>query len=378
MAQKPAKSKTQAARTAAKNWATNSKWRTWMGNLGSQKILLIGFIVTFGGLGLYMLMHSFAATPENFSSSSASTTIASWNTFVDNKTQLNQVVPTLMQTADIIGMQEVHKTAQRNAVKKLICATCAYDGVMYKNKNTKKTIDPRGGYPILWKRDVFERVDKLHIEKMASKVKVNKTIRFKARYAAWTILKDKRTGQQIIVINTHTYAKAEYQGKPRVYAKVNQGYKNQMVKLQKLVAKLQTSKNLPIFVIGDLNVDYRYDNGSVAYFPKAMLGAKGFTSNWSAANYPEVDTSIGTAPSEDTVISASDEEVTDTVNADILGTLRVGAGGRIIDYVYAWNRPDVTLQSTIISEATYGSDHAPIFATYTISNLTTSAGSAAH
>ncbi len=341
-----------------------------------QWLWLAGFII-FGGIGSYLLIRSFAATPETYSASSAPVTIASWNTFVDNKTKLDKTVPALMQTADIIGLQEVHKTAQRSAIqKKLICAKCAYDGIMYKNKNTKKTIDPRGGYPIIWKRDLFERVDKLHVEKMAPKQEITKKIRFKARYAEWTILKDKRTGRSFIIINTHTYAKAEYQGKTRGYKKIDKAYKNQMAKLSKLISKLQKSKNLPIFVIGDLNVDYRYDNGSVSYFPKSTLAPLGFESNWSTAKYPETDAVTGTAPDEDVVASASDEDMSeDALQPDILGTLRVGAGGRIIDYVYAWNRSDVVFQTTSISNGTYGSDHAPVFATYVIgSNQSTALG----
>jgi exonuclease III len=334
-----------------------------------SRIFFVAAAVLVGGVGTYFIIRSFAATPEIYSATSAPITIASWNTFVDNKTKMSAAVPTLLQTADIVGLQEVHMTAQRNSVKNnLICATCAYDGVMYKNKNTKKKIDPRGGYPLIWKRDLFQRVDTLHVEKVASEVTVTKKIRFKARYAEWTILKDKRTGNRFIILNTHTYAKAEYQGKSRGYKKIDQGYKSQMAKTSKLIKSLQ-SKNLPIFVIGDLNVDYRYDNGTVAYFPKATFNPLGLVSNWSSANYPENDSTTGTAPSEDSIASISDEDTSDTVQSGILGTLRVGAGGRIIDYVYAWNRNDVAFQSTSISNDTYGSDHAPIFATYVISNL---------
>lgn len=54
-----------------------------------QWLWLAGFII-FGGIGSYLLIRSFAATPETYSASSAPVTIASWNTFVDNKTTLKR------------------------------------------------------------------------------------------------------------------------------------------------------------------------------------------------------------------------------------------------------------------------------------------------
>lgn len=343
-----------------------------------SRLLIAAGALVFAGIGTYFIVRSFAATPKTYTVSSAPVTIGSWNMYVDNKTKMQSAVPKLMKTADVLGLQEVHTTAQRNSVKnKLICKKCAYDGVMYKNKNTKKQIDPRGGYPIIWKRDVFQRVDKLHIVKMAPKTEVTKKIKFKARYAAWTVLRDKRTGKEIIVINTHTYAKAEYEGKSRGYKKVDKGYAEQMKKLSTLIKSLQKSKNLPIFVVGDLNVDYRYDNGTVSYFPKATFTKLGFVSNWASANYPVNDSTVGTAPNEDLIVTTSDEAIgedaaDESLPEEILGTLRVGAGGRIIDYVYASQRNDVSFQQTSISQATYGSDHAPIFATYTIGTNTPS------
>lgn len=370
----------------AKKSTKNSKIKVGKGNrtgLHQNKVIMIGFVAIFGLLGAFFLIRSFAATAPTYSASSASLTIGSWNTYVDNKNKLDTVVPTLLQKADVLSLQEVHTTAQRNAIKnKIICSTCAYDGVMYKNKNKGKTIDPRGGYPIIWKKGVFKRVSSLGVKKVADKL--TGKIKFKARYAEWVTLQDTRTGQKFIILNTHTYSRVENKGGTYGHTKVNQGYKKQMAALKSLVASLK-KKNLPIFVTGDLNVDYKHDTGAISWFPYNTFTPLGLVSNWKSADYTTAIPNASTSLPEDTLTSTSDEDVTDPPAEQAkIGTYKgKSSGERIIDYVYAWlktdvknsvMRSDVSFQSTEIDGVTamdskglvYGSDHTPIFATYLV------------
>ncbi len=342
------------------------------------------FIVLFAGIGAYYLLRSHAASPDMYVSSSAPVTIGTWNTYVDNKNKLDTVIPSLMQKADIMALQEVHTTTQRNAIKdRIICSTCAFEGVMYKNKNKGKKIDARGGYPIIWKKDMFKRVGSYHLKKAANELKEGK-IKFKPRYIAWITLQDMRTGKQFIVVNTHTYAKVEQNGGTYGHNKVNAGYKKHMTTLVSVLKSLQ-KQNLPIFVLGDLNVDYKTDDGRMSWFPHANLTPLGFASNWKLANYSTTDPTPATTLAEDELGSSANEDVIDPpIDASQLATLQAHhLKQRIIDYVYAWTytdlstqtkRTDVAFQSTNILGLSdldsrgyaYGSDHTPITATFAI------------
>lgn len=346
------------------------------------------FVVLFAGIGAYYLLQSRAASPETFVSSSAPVTIGSWNTYVDNKNKIGEIVPKYLSSADIIGMQEVHTTTERNSVKNnLLCSTCAYEGVMYKNKNKGKKIDPRGGYPIIWKKGMFKRIGSYHLKKAASELKEGK-IKFKARYIAWVTLQDMRTGKRFIVVNTHTYAKVEKNGGTYGHKKVNAGYTKQMTTLVSVLKSLQ-KQNVPIFVVGDLNVDYKTDDGSMRWFPYANLTPLGFVSNWKLANYTTATPVTTTAPNEELLSSTTDEDTSDpTIDSSQLATLQANRSTkRIIDYVYSWTytdsnaktkRSDVSFKETNILGLSdidakgyaYGSDHAPITATFVIGDAT--------
>lgn len=346
------------------------------------------FVVLFAGIGAYYLLQSRAASPETFVSSSAPVTIGSWNTYVDNKNKIGEIVPKYLSSADIIGMQEVHTTTERNSVKNnLLCSTCAYEGVMYKNKNKGKKIDPRGGYPIIWKKGMFKRIGSYHLKKAASELKEGK-IKFKARYIAWVTLQDMRTGKRFIVVNTHTYAKVEKNGGTYGHKKVNAGYTKQMTTLVSVLKSLQ-KQNVPIFVVGDLNVDYKTDDGRMSWFPYANLSPLGFISNWKLANYSTTTSATATSMVEDTLGSTTDEDaVNQPIEAAQLATLQANhVTQRIIDYVWSWTytdagtktkRNDVAFKETNILGLSdldakgyaYGSDHTPVTATFVIGDAT--------
>lgn len=381
------KTKKASSRNVFVGSGEKKSWPNPMSSIKGAAFLM--FMVIFAGVGAYYLLKSHAASPEMYVSSSAPVTIGTWNTYVDNKTKIGDTIPKYLSSADIIGMQEVHTTTERNSVKKnLICSTCAYEGVMYKNKNKGKKIDPRGGYPIIWKKGMFKRIGSYHLKKAASELKDGK-IKFKARYIAWVTLQDMRTGKQFIVVNTHTYAKVEKNGGTYGHAKVNAGYQKHMATLVSVLKSLQ-KQNIPIFVLGDLNVDYKTDDGRMSWFPYANLTQLGFVSNWKLADYTtSTTTAATTSVGDDTLPATTDEDVTDPpIDATLLATLQGRhVTQRIIDYVYAWMytdatvktpRADVAFKQTDILGLTdldakgyaYGSDHTPVTATFELGDIT--------
>jgi hypothetical protein len=102
-----------------------------------------------------------------------------------------------------------------------------------------------------------------------------------------------------------------------------------MTKTLQLINTLKAD-NIPIFVTGDFNVNYKYDK-DVRYsgFPYAKFPTVGARSTYQILGY----SGIGSDPGTD-------------VNGD-----------RLIDYVVHVVRSNVTINSQRISPSQYGSDH---------------------
>lgn len=108
-----------------------------------------------------------------------------------------------------------------------------------------------------------------------------------------------------------------------------------------LISKLNELKgaNIPIFVTGDFNIDFRKDRVvKDSMFPYRRLGAIGFRSNWDVLNLSGVGSTQGTT----------------------------SYGSIIFDYIYFWQRSDTKANVEWISSYFYGSDHHLITTNFTV------------
>jgi len=290
-----------------------------------NSILLVIFAVMFGGIGYYLLRNGFADTGTTI-------TVASWNGMKDNKNNIAGEAKSILGSANVVGLQEVHTAAQRNNIQKLI--TSNKYAVSPKAHSGNTNADGVESYPIIWREKEFSRVDEGGTGKVSPALSG-----LRARYITWVKLKQRVTGKQFYVVNTHMVRDVDASGsltKAKKFQDNVDAYKGHMAKLVGLLEKLQKDK-LPIFVTGDFAMDYRKDAGTVSIFPKAALGAIGVKSNWQLTNLQ------GIAPNAETY----------------------GGGSRLIDYVFAWN---VTPKNTSIGKSKHGSDHRPVYFTADLSS----------
>lgn len=289
------------------------------------------------------------ATSFALSSDTSSQTInvATWNMKFDNKQSVTTGVKQILASADVVGLQEVHKTAQRNRIKKLICSSCEYAG--YLPSYHKDKTGP-ASTPIVWNRSKFSLVGKGHYQKVTTSTKLHgKNIR--AKYITWVRLHDKLTGREFYVVNTHFVRSVEYAGAPGGNTRLNTRYQQHMAKLVALLTKLQAS-DIPIFVTGDFAVGYREDAAvQTSYFPYASLRPLGVYSNW------ELTAADNYIPIPGTYSYHSNINNTDV--------------SRLIDYVMIWQRDDTQPLMTDVANDTYGSDHHPVFLSVTLTTPAT-------
>lgn len=262
-------------------------------------------------------------------------TTASWNSNADNTKVVGDQLLTIMNDSQIIGLQSLHKLSQRDSVKnKVICSTCKYAGYLPSYSDSKAT---QSSYPIVWDKAAFSQVGSGSWRKMCDALTTSSTT-YATRYATWVRLQSKVNGKQIIIINTHLISGVESGGKPTSNTAQLDRYKTHMSNLLTLVNELKAS-NVPIYVVGNFSVNYRYDkNGYTSYFPYASLKPLGIRSNWDVMSLSGISNSTGTTTSDN----------------------------HIVDYVFAWQRSDVTPNAITIASSSYGSSYKPVFFTTTI------------
>jgi len=283
-------------------------------------ILLVVFAVMFGGIGYYLLRNGFADTGSTI-------TVASWNGMKDNKKNIASEAKIILGSANVVGLQEVHTAAQRNNIQKLI--TSNKYAVSPKAHTGNTSADGVESYPIVWREKEFSRVAEGATGKVSPALSG-----LRPRYITWVKLKQRVTGKQFYVVNTHMVRDVDASGSLATAKKFQDNvdaYKGHMAKLVGLLEKLQKDK-LPIFVTGDFAMDYRKDTGKVSIFPKVALGAIGVKSNWQLTDLQGISSKAET----------------------------YGGGSRLIDYVFAWN---VKPGSTSIGKSKLGSDHHPVYFT---------------
>jgi endonuclease/exonuclease/phosphatase family metal-dependent hydrolase len=282
-------------------------------------------------------------------------TIVTWNIAGGSKnfnaSARLQGLQKIDDSADIIGLQESHKADFRKLLRdQYLCNKCSdgnpstMQGIQFENiplgtdiYGTNNT--PPASVPILWKRDRFTLEGYgayTALAKVYNDESGNKVTR---KWITWVRLYDKNTNKSFYTLNLHTPAGVESNGAPvKKMKKRNDTYKYEMQLIAKIVKNNFSAENLPIFIVGDFNVDYRSDKAvKYRYFPYVTMANLGFTSNWA---YAETN---GGLPSTGT-----------------------GGSSRLIDYIFTKQDAGMSFDRTSISPDMYGSDHHPVSATVDI------------
>ena len=269
-----------------------------------------------------------ASNPHKF-------TIATWNVKTDNTKNAGTEVLDLLTKSQIIGLQTLRTKAMRDSVKsKVICSSCAYSG--YLASYSGSDAGP-SDMPIIWNKAAFTIVGSGSNRKMCDAAS-SKTYSYAARYATWVKLQSKVNNKQFYVIDTHTMSPDESAGKPGKDSLLLSRYQTHMTNLKALIGELQKS-NVPIYVLGTFNVDYRYDRyGYTSYFPYASFKTINVRSSWDLMGLSGISSSAGT----------------------------LSGGKRLIDYVFTWQRSDVVANAIAVATSTHGSDHYAAYFTSTI------------
>lgn len=262
-------------------------------------------------------------------------TVATWNVSTDNTKTVGTEVLDFLKQSQVMGLQTLRTKTMRDSIKtKVICSSCAYSG--YLPSYSGSDAGP-SDMPILWNKAAFSIVGSGSNRKMCDAAS-SKTYSYAARYATWVKLQSKVNNKQFYVIDTHTMSPDESGGKPGKDSLLISRFQTHMTNLKALLAELQKS-NIPIYLVGTFNVDYRYDRyGYTSYFPYASLKPVGVRSNWDLLGLSGISGSAGT----------------------------LSGSKRLIDYVFTWQRNDVAANSIAISSSTHGSDHYGAFLTTTI------------
>ena len=280
------------------------------------------------------------STPNNNTPTNSTFTVASWNSWYDNKLDFKTQIDAMSKKASIIAIQEMHIPAKRKQLtNNVLCKNCDYAGYMYNSKLEGST---PASLPIVWKKSDFSLLKQGYMS-AANNVKTFKDCNTKknatvsSKWVTWVKLKDLKSNQQFYILNTHTGAGVESKGKPVCTPRLNQ-FKTHMNNLINKTTALKKDK-LPIFIAGDFNVNYRYDHKvKNAAFPYSRMGKIGLRSSYELTNLAGVSDSKGTQ----------------------------GANNRIIDYIFSLNHAAVRINSASIDDETFGSDHYPVYTDLTL------------
>ena len=265
------------------------------------------------------------------SSSGTSLTIGSWNIlYLNSASRVQNGLDYVLARAQVVGLQEVgthNTTANRNVVKNLASSNVG-------------VYQPAGSTPIIWNARMYAK--KASGYKKISAYGVLK-------FATYVKLRNKATGQQFYVFNFHAVVGTSSPSEGCA-TNVCKAYKYEMRSLASFISS-KKSDNIPIFLTGDYNANYRFDyKCSLSWYPCRSLGAISLNSGYS---YTGGLSNIGKSYST------------------------VGSGTNIIDYAFSWRRSDVNPVSMQIVSPTAscstdksgqkhcwnGSDHKPVLFT---------------
>lgn len=300
------------------------KHTLFMASRSLQATVLIVFAMSFSFVGHKLLRSSSA---ETYAPVPGDVTIVTWNAMKDNRKNDGKEVKSILATADVIGLQEVHTAKQRSRINSLT-KTKAYAG--YPSKLPNNNSAGAASYPIIWRETAFDLVSSGKTGQVSAALGD-----LRPRYITWVRLRAKSTGKEFYVANTHMIKYVDSFGATSVDHLKNVGrYTGHMAALTSLLQKLQASA-IPLFVTGDFAVDYRTDNKGTTIFPKTALNNIGLKSNWELTNLATV------APTAKTYGTSSNYPP------------------RLIDYVFA--SVEVMNPVTTIAPSSHGSDHYPVY-----------------
>lgn len=268
-----------------------------------------------------------AAASDN-TETSLKLAVASWNVLLSNKSsKVISGLKSLMGDVDVVGMQEAGPFTM-TIKDKIACASCTYQ--VYPDT----TISPKK-VAIIWHRNKFTLIDKGYVHG-ATHGDIKK-------YIVWVKLQEKTSGKVFYVLNTHFPPDSTTQKGTIKDSSGGRAYKVHMPSTTKLIKKLKKD-NVPIFLTGDINSDYRTDSCKSAYLPcRALKRDLDVKSGWDYKGVASLGSSTGTAHSS-----------------------------RIIDYVFSWNLDYVKYHSMSIirggsgKNGWSGSDHKPVALRLTI------------
>ena len=250
---------------------------------------------------------------------------------------------------DIVGFQELSSNNKPTALaNRTGCAGCYFDGWI------PGTPGQGGNVSIIWKRSRFSVVENANGNKMRYAVKVHGAEPVEdgaggsttgTKYIAYVFLRDNLTNRSFWVMNAHALPSVEgVCGHPNNKIQRLILYKKMMNTFK---AKIE-NKSKPLFVTGDYNVNYRCDKN-----------VRHFRFPWKSFNNlnPKVRSNWQWHQMAGLALPS-------------YGTHRPHIGGkRIIDYVFAKAHPAVSyFNSWIWKNRRFGSDHAPVKATYLIAH----------
>ncbi len=264
----------------------------------------------------------------------AQVTLASWNTYVNNTNNKGVAAKSILSSADVLGMQEVHKAAQRTDVKKIASSTIG----VYLAPTPSSGDKHMASYPIVYNKSKIDFIS-------GGFRRLGSTPGLTDRYAVYALLRLRATGQQFYFVNTHLPPGVESGGTPKSNSKAT-AYKNQMASLTSFLKNLQNSK-MPVFVVGDFNVNYRSDACKTSWFPCSAMHSVNTKSAFEITNLSGISSSQGTHNNS----------------------------SRLIDYVFVHTDSRVAVKSVAVlggsSNGFRGSDHKPSLAHITITSTQT-------
>lgn len=233
---------------------------------------------------------------------------------------------------DVVGLQEMASRKRRNAVMAAVrdCDTCVMDGVFF---DSKAHI---GAVPILYRADRFDLFDSGSVM-LSDRTYVGPKGAGPAwmppKYLNWVKLQERTTGRFFYVMNSHAMASVQAKhGGSNTNQRRLALYRKHMEGLKSLVAQVKR-RQVGVFVLGDLNVNYRRDRVvRDPLFPFVNMGEVSVRASYEDLGMPR----IGTHRRLDGKTSS-----------------------RLIDYVYQMPRLPMPLVSQSILRG-YSSDHLPL------------------
>ena len=281
-------------------------------------------------LGAAAMIPASAATAKrvSYSSSVGLATMNIRHALSDSAARAD-VVKLVATGVDVIGLQEMASRQRRDAVIEAVqdCDSCRMKGVFFTSPANI------GAVPILYRADRFELYDSGSLmlsDRTYIGARGAGPAELPPKYANWVKLQEKRTGRFFYVINSHAVASVQApDGGANDNTRRLALYRKHMAGLSSLVSQFKR-KQTGIFVIGDLNVNYRRDRVvRDRLFPFVNLGAVDVEASYEHLGMPSIGTHEG------------------------------GNGSRLIDYVYFMPRLPLTPRSQTILGG-YNTDHRPL------------------